>query len=100
MASLMTAKSTFTACCLFGALLLAGACTPTPSDPETKADDDAAKAEPAEAEVPEAGAAPKIACDEATFDFGGVTATGSVEHVFKIKNVGTADLEIEQVKRT
>ena len=96
----MLETSKLTPLLLLGALLLAtGACTPTPSAPEAQADG-AAKPEPAEPEVPEAERVPKIACDEATFDFGGVTPTGSVEHVFKIKNVGNADLEIAEVKRT
>lgn len=84
-----------------GLALMLGACSPAAPTPDAKADG-AGEAEPAEAvpELPEGERVPKIACDEAVFDFGGVTATGSVEHVFKIKNVGTADLEIEQVKRT
>jgi hypothetical protein len=62
-------------------------------------------AEPAEQVEPtpsgETGeAVPVIASDEATFDFGTVTPTGSVKHVFKLVNRGSADLHIERVERT
>lgn len=45
-------------------------------------------------------AAPKITADEAVHEFGAITATDSVEHVFKIRNAGDADLKIERVQRT
>lgn len=44
--------------------------------------------------------APTIASDEAVFDFGAITASDEVEHVFKVRNAGTADLKIERVQRT
>ncbi|PRQ04983.1 DUF1573 domain-containing protein [Enhygromyxa salina] len=44
--------------------------------------------------------APKIASDEATYDFGAIKPVDSIEHVFKIKNEGTADLHIERVQKT
>jgi hypothetical protein len=43
---------------------------------------------------------PMIASDEATFDFGTITPTDKVTHVFEIVNRGTADLTIERVERT
>lgn len=55
-------------------------------------------AEPAAAE-PEP-TAPKIASDQPVFEFGPIKPTDTVEHVFKIKNAGTADLKIERVQRT
>jgi hypothetical protein len=45
-----------------------------------------------------AGGAPKIAAVEAKFDFGKVKQGQAVEHVFKIKNNGTAELKIEKAK--
>ena len=53
---------------------------------------------PAEGEVTATG--PKIAADEAVFDFGSVAPSGKVEHVFTIRNVGDADLHIDHVKKT
>lgn len=44
--------------------------------------------------------APKIAADEAVFEFGAIKATDSIEHVFKIRNVGDADLKVERVQKT
>lgn len=43
---------------------------------------------------------PKIAADEAVFDFGAIAGTDSVEHVFVLRNVGDADLKIERVQKT
>ena len=43
---------------------------------------------------------PAIRSDAAVHEFGAIKATDSVEHIFKIRNVGTADLEIERVQRT
>jgi len=51
------------------------------------------------AAVEKAGA-PKIASDQAVFDFGAIEATDSVEHVFRIRNVGDADLKVERVQKT
>lgn len=42
----------------------------------------------------------QIAADEPVHDFGTIAATDAVEHVFRIRNVGGADLEIERVQRT
>ncbi|WP_052551586.1 DUF1573 domain-containing protein [Enhygromyxa salina] len=44
--------------------------------------------------------APKIASDEAIFDFGAIKPVNAIDHVFKIKNEGTADLHIERVQKT
>lgn len=43
---------------------------------------------------------PKIASDAAVHDFGAIKPSDSIEHVFEIRNAGTADLEIERVQRT
>jgi hypothetical protein len=45
-------------------------------------------------------AAPKIAADEAVFDFGAIKVTDTVEHVFKLRNIGNADLKVERVQKT
>ena len=66
------------------------------------------EAPPAENGVVESGApvvaakegAPKIAADEAVYEFGAIGAADSVEHVFKIRNTGDADLKIERVQKT
>jgi hypothetical protein len=34
------------------------------------------------------------------FNFGAIKPTEKIDHVFKIKNVGTADLKIERVQKT
>jgi hypothetical protein len=44
--------------------------------------------------------APKITADEAVYEFGAIKATDSVEHVFKIRNAGDADLKVERVQKT
>jgi hypothetical protein len=44
--------------------------------------------------------APQITADEAVYDFGAIKATDSVEHVFKIRNAGDADLKVERVQKT
>ena len=49
------------------------------------------------AEAKKAGA-PKIVAVEATFDFGKVKQGDPVEHVFKIKNTGTAELKIDKAR--
>lgn len=49
-------------------------------------------------EVPDG--VPKITSDAAVHDFGGIKATDSVEHVFGIRNAGSADLKIERVQPT
>jgi hypothetical protein len=82
--------------------IIVGACNSAPSTP---ADAGSAEAEaepasdPAVAAEPEGGV-PKIASDEPIFNFGAIKPTDKVEHVFKIKNAGTADLKIERVQKT
>lgn len=65
---------------------------PTPAEGEPAS-------EPAVAAEPEAGV-PKIAADEPVFNFGAIKPTDKIDHVFKIKNAGTADLKIERVQKT
>lgn len=43
---------------------------------------------------------PRITSDAAVHDFGAIEPTDSVEHVFGIRNVGSADLKIERVQPT
>jgi hypothetical protein len=85
LASLLTLALTFTLACR-------GERAPS----ETR---DAAVNEGAVAEVAKTGT-PKIAADEPVHDFGAIKATDSVEHVFKIRNVGDADLKVERVEKT
>ena len=66
---------------------------------------DASASEPAPSAQPVAQsvaqpAAPKITADAAVYEFGGIKPSDSVDHVFKIRNAGTADLKIERVQRT
>ena len=58
-----------------------------------------APVETAEAEIAKAGT-PKITADEAVYDFGAITVTDTVEHVFVIRNAGDADLKVERVQKT
>jgi hypothetical protein len=55
---------------------------------------------PAESAVIAKAGAPKITADEAVYEFGAIEATDSVEHVFKLRNVGDADLKVERVQKT
>ncbi len=59
-----------------------------------------ADAAPAENAAIAKHGAPRITADEAVYDFGAIGATGSVEHVFKIRNAGDADLKVERVQKT
>jgi hypothetical protein len=64
------------------------------------------EAEPAQTTGAGTGAAedqdgvPKIVAENATHDFGGIKASDTVEHVFTVRNEGTADLKIDRVQRT
>jgi hypothetical protein len=77
--------------------IMVGGCNSAPTAP-TPAEAEPAS-EPAVAAEPETGV-PMIAADEPTFNFGAIKPTDKVEHVFKIKNAGTADLKIERVQKT
>ncbi len=63
-----------------------------------------APAEPAPAAVPEAAAAaapqsrPRIACDQATYNFGTVDESRDITHDFVIKNTGDLTLEIASAR--
>ena len=48
--------------------------------------------------APAATTAPKIACDQATHDFGTADNQSTVKHTFKVRNDGTSVLNISQVK--
>ncbi len=47
---------------------------------------------------PEASGQPKITALESNFNFGKVKQGENVEHIFKIKNEGKADLKIEKAR--
>ena len=82
--------------------LLLVACAPEPAAPgaEERAEATAtAEAQTEDAQQAQQGA-PKIASDAAVYEFGAIKATDSIEHIFKIKNEGDADLHIERVQRT
>lgn len=81
----------------FAVLLLVG-CNAAPSASE-QAQPSAQQAE-ATPSGEQGEAVPVIASDEPTFDFGTVSPSGQVKHVFKLVNRGTADLKIERVERT
>jgi hypothetical protein len=78
------------------------ACTSEPAVPAPVADvpvEPEAVATQAADVTPEPGA-PMIASDEAIYDFGEIKPVDSIEHTFKIKNIGTADLHIDHVQKT
>jgi hypothetical protein len=78
-------------------VLVSAGCNSAPSPQPSAAQ--AEQTEPAPS-VETGEAVPVIASDEPEYDFGTVTPTGSVEHVFKLVNRGTVDLKIERVERT
>ncbi len=74
---------------------------PAPAKVATqRAERSASPASEAAAPAPIPGGAPKITVDEPVHDFGGIKATDTVEHVYKIRNTGDADLKIERVEKT
>lgn len=81
------------------------ACGSHESPPPSKvvvSDDEPGASEPGASEpntVVPAGA-PKITSDAAVHDFGAIKPTDSVEHVFKVRNAGSANLKIERVQPT
>jgi hypothetical protein len=86
---------------VFAAMLvpMVGGCK-SDSPPPAAADEPASETAVAATAEPESLGAPKIAADEPVFDFGSINPAGRVEHVFKIKNTGTAELKIERVQKT
>lgn len=85
---------------LSSALLLAATFTlACGGDPPAAPADVAAAPVEGEAAPAEQGA-PKIAADAPVFDFGAISGTDSVEHVFVIRNVGDAELKVERVQKT
>jgi hypothetical protein len=85
---------------LVASIVMLGGCNSSSPTPAPSEDAPAVAAEPsAEAAEAQTGA-PKIAADEPVFEFGSIKPTDKVEHVFKIRNAGTADLKIERVQRT
>lgn len=58
------------------------------------------EAAPAEGAAIAKDGTPKITADEAVYDFGAIGPTDSVEHVFKLRNAGDADLKVERVQKT
>jgi len=81
---------------LVGASLVLACGTDKPAAPsKVEIDSSQSEAEPAARD-----GAPKIASDAAVHEFGAIKATDSIDHVFKILNLGTADLIIERVQRT
>lgn len=85
LASLLTLALTFTLACRG---------EQAPAESREQAPEDGAVAEVAKSGTP------KIAADEPVYDFGAIQAKDSVEHVFKIRNVGDADLKVERVEKT
>lgn len=83
----------------FVAVAALAACTQPAPAPHAQAETEAEKSAPAETGEAAEGV-PKIAADEPIFEFGAIKADDKVEHVFTIKNEGTADLKIDRVQRT
>ena len=73
---------------------------PPPPSKVVVSADEAAASEPAASAPVVPDGVPKITSDAAVHDFGAIKATDSVEHVFEVRNAGTADLEIERVQPT
>ncbi len=71
-------------------LFLANSSLATPDTPQTVISERSQNVEPATQNE----AAPKISSDEPLFDFGEVRQGEKVEHVFQIRNTGTANLVI------
>jgi hypothetical protein len=78
--------------CLAAALCFCS-CGGDKKDAEKK---DASTAEPSASA--DAVKAPKIASAQPTFNFGQIKQGKKVEHIFKVKNEGKADLIIERAK--
>lgn len=74
--------------------------TPKPSKQVAAETGDTSAEATSEGAAADQAAAPKIAADEATFEFGEIKPSERVQHTFKIKNEGNADLHIERVQRT
>ena len=72
---------------------------PTPSVvPANAAEEKEAAVGPQPAPADEAGKTPVIACDEPDHNFGKMMAGPKLEHTFKIRNAGDAELKITKVK--
>lgn len=74
-----------------------------PAPTKVEVSQDPAEVSEPQASEPQAVAkvgVPKITSDAAVHEFGAIKATDSIEHVFTIRNAGTADLKIERVQRT
>ncbi|MCA9653173.1 MAG: DUF1573 domain-containing protein [Myxococcales bacterium] len=99
----MTRAATLISALLVPLALACGA-NEAPAPTKVAGPPEAAPPEPAaEASAPGPVAAdgvPKITSDAPVHEFGGIKPTDSVDHVFKIRNAGTADLKIERVQRT
>lgn len=76
------------------------ACSVEPSPMSSKIEESRIDAGVREAGPVAQDGVPAISSNAAVHEFGAIKATDSVEHVFRIRNVGTADLEIERVQRT
>lgn len=97
----MHAMRRFLVCAGVGALLSIGCGgakdAPVPGPAVEAATSDAA---PTTGAPVDSDGVPKIVADDAEHDFGGIKASDTVEHVFTVRNDGTADLKIERVQRT
>ena len=92
---LVTARASKLISALLVLVPLAVACGTSESPPPSKV---VASYDEPNAVVPDG--VPRITSDAAVHDFGGIKATDSVEHVFGIRNSGSADLKIERVQPT
>lgn len=96
----MTSSAKLTHALLFAATLALACGTDKAPSPTPAAASETGASASETGQAPAQDGAPKIASDAAVHEFGGIKPTDSIEHVFTIKNVGTADLKIERVQRT
>lgn len=91
----------FLVCLALGASLFVG-CGGAKDAPAADSAEPATKSESAETTSvdEDADGVPKIVAENAIHEFGGIKASDTVEHVFTVRNEGTADLKIDRVQRT
>lgn len=103
-APIMTTSAKSLCALFFASSFVVLACTSEPAEPAPVADapsePEAKAVAPQAADVAPEPGAPMIASDEAIYDFGEIKPVDSIEHTFKIKNIGTADLHIDHVQKT
>jgi hypothetical protein len=95
----MTRVATLTPALLLAATVALACGTDKPQSPSPTAAASETGASASETAASAEDGAPQIAAD-AVHEFGAIKPTDSIEHVFVIRNEGTADLKIERVQKT